>query len=61
MQIENMSGALRKACLSGEIDVVTHLVGMGYSKGNICNWSAEGGHLEILKWARANGCPWDGS
>jgi hypothetical protein len=19
----------------------------------------EGGHLEVLKWARANGCPWD--
>ena len=19
-----------------------------------------GGHLEVLKWARANGCPWDG-
>jgi hypothetical protein len=18
-----------------------------------------GGHLEVLKWARANGCPWD--
>ena len=21
--------------------------------------AAEAGHLEILKWARANGCPWD--
>jgi len=19
----------------------------------------EGGHLEVLKWARENGCPWD--
>jgi hypothetical protein len=19
----------------------------------------EGGHLEVLKWARANGCPWN--
>ena len=19
----------------------------------------EGGHLEVLQWARANGCPWD--
>ena len=21
--------------------------------------AAEGGHLEVLQWARANGCPWD--
>ena len=21
--------------------------------------AAEGGHLEVLKWARANKCPWD--
>jgi hypothetical protein len=21
-------------------------------------YAAEGGHLETLKWARANGCPW---
>ena len=24
-----------------------------------CAWAAEGGHLEVLKWARENGCPWD--
>jgi hypothetical protein len=22
-------------------------------------WAAMFGHLEVLKWARANGCPWD--
>ena len=21
--------------------------------------AAKGGHLEVLQWARANGCPWD--
>jgi hypothetical protein len=21
--------------------------------------AAVGGHLEVLQWARANGCPWD--
>jgi hypothetical protein len=21
--------------------------------------AASGGHLEVLKWARENGCPWD--
>jgi hypothetical protein len=23
--------------------------------------AAENGHLEVLKWARENGCPWDES
>jgi hypothetical protein len=21
--------------------------------------AAQGGHLEVIQWARANGCPWD--
>jgi hypothetical protein len=24
-----------------------------------CAFAAFAGHLEILQWARANGCPWD--
>jgi hypothetical protein len=24
-----------------------------------CERAAEGGHLEVLQWARANHCPWD--
>ena len=24
-----------------------------------CQFAAEGGHLEVLKWLRAEGCPWD--
>ena len=24
-----------------------------------CEGAAEGGHLEVLQWARANGCPWN--
>jgi hypothetical protein len=24
-----------------------------------CTDAAQGGHLEVLQWARANGCPWD--
>ena len=24
-----------------------------------CELAAEGGHLEVLKWARSKGCPWD--
>jgi hypothetical protein len=25
----------------------------------VCSGAAAGGHLEVLKWARDNGCPWD--
>ncbi|WZN61835.1 ankyrin repeat protein [Chloropicon roscoffensis] len=24
-----------------------------------CDWAAYGGHLEVIKWLRAKGCPWD--
>ena len=24
---------------------------------DVCSCAAKGGHLEILKWARSNGCP----
>jgi hypothetical protein len=24
-----------------------------------CAKAANSGHLEVLQWARANGCPWD--
>ncbi|WZN65436.1 hypothetical protein HKI87_12g69940 [Chloropicon roscoffensis] len=25
---------------------------------NTCHWAAYGGHLEVIKWLRAKGCPW---
>ena len=25
-----------------------------------CHWAARGGHLELVKWLRAKGCPWWG-
>ena len=28
------------------------------SQKTLCSGAAEGGHLEVLRWARANGCPW---
>jgi len=28
-------------------------------RGRTCANAAKGGHLEVLKWARENGCPWD--
>ena len=24
-----------------------------------CGWAAQGGHLEVMKWLRAKGCPWN--
>ena len=24
-----------------------------------CTDAAQGGHLEVLKWSRENGCPWN--
>ena len=29
-------------------------------RGETCANAAHGGHLEVLKWARENDCPWDG-
>jgi len=26
---------------------------------NPCSHAARGGHLEVLKWAREHGCPWN--
>ena len=28
-------------------------------KSGLCAYAAEGGHLEVLQWARAHGCRWD--
>ena len=28
-------------------------------KSGLCAYTAGGGHLEVLQWARAHGCPWD--
>ena len=36
-----------------------HTRGVLGSKEFLCGVAARGGHLEVLKWARANGCPWD--
>ena len=27
----------------------------------LCNFAARAGHLEVMQWARLNGCPWDAS
>ena len=34
-------------------------VGRLSRRERLCEAAARGGHLEMLQWARANGCPWD--
>ena len=28
-------------------------------KSEVCTFAAKGGQLEVIRWARAHGCPWD--
>ena len=47
----------------GAIRGILEYCEIGLSRGNpkaqICNEIAKHGHLEILKWARSQDCPWD--
>ena len=36
-----------------------HQQGLVQFTSEICEKAASGGHFELLKWAHANGCPWD--
>ena len=36
-----------------------HLRGLLENDNYLCPAAAKGGHLEVLKWLRENGCPWD--
>jgi len=29
-------------------------------ESSVCEYAAKEGQLEVLQWAHANGCPWDG-
>jgi hypothetical protein len=41
------------------IDVLDHLIRNGFKLPFICANSAFVGNIEILQWARINGCKWD--
>ena len=44
----------------GRLSVLKNLLQRGHlNKAVVCKNAAEGGHLGVLQWARANGCPWD--
>ena len=51
---------LGQAAAHGQLEVLQWLCGIGFQlNGWICEVAAKNGHFEVLRWARANGCPWD--
>jgi len=58
------------ACEVGSLEILKYLqstddnrdnecLGELYENNVFCGWAASRGHLEVLKWLRENGCPWD--
>jgi hypothetical protein len=45
--------------LAGSVPALKKAVELGAPTDNLCFYAAKGGHLELLKWARQNGFPWD--
>ena len=54
---------LRDAGLAAKLGCLTalrNLLQRGHLEEEyVCEFAAQGGHLEVLMWARANDCPWD--
>ena len=50
-----------EAVKKGYLSTLKHMHSRGRlsRKNDLCEDAARGGHLEMLKWARENGCPWD--
>jgi len=42
-----------------EFDKMGHSKQFHYNPPRVCETATTDGHLEVLKWARENGCPWD--
>ena len=66
-EIMNKNADPAFAALSGRFSVVRwlypHMDAKAKADAQLLQWMccavAKGGHLEILKWLRKNGCPWD--
>ena len=55
-----VDAALAKSlALAGSVPALKKAVELGAPTDNLCFYAAKGGHLEVLKWLRENGCPWD--
>ena len=44
---------------AGSVTSLRWMLASGVAKDDVCRHIAEGGNLEVLKWAREAGCPWD--
>ena len=56
----NTSTKCRDAAKLGWLSTLKNRLRRGIlHKPSVCTQAAMGGHLEIVKWARKNGCPWD--
>jgi len=42
----------------GTVTSLKWLLSLGLKKADVCRHIAIEGHLEVLKWAREQGCPW---
>ena len=53
--------ATEEAAELGCLDTLQHKLEKGRltNKSQVCECAAKGGQLEVLQWARVNGCPWD--
>ena len=52
--------ATEEAAELGCLDTLQHKLEKGRltNKSQVCECAANGGQLEVLQWARVNGCPW---
>ena len=52
---------MNSAAKLGNINVLKYFFNKGkrMSYNQVCSYAAIGGHLDILKWARENGCLWN--
>jgi len=51
---------LLTAAANGHLSILqSRKLGWSWDRDRICYVTAEGGHLECLKWMREDGCPWD--
>ena len=56
----NTSTKCRRAAELGWLSTLKNRLRRGIlDKPGVCTFAAEFGHLEIVKWARENGCPWE--
>ena len=54
-----LSFPCESAAIQGKLEDLKQARSVGFRWGNTYMWAAYCGHLEVLRWASENGCPWD--